>query len=292
MNLAVIGLGNWGKKLLIEFNKSNTITACYTTGNRQNLNWLKNNFPKIRLTKNINKILNDNKIDAVIIASPIITHKNLVHKSLLKEKHVFVEKPLSKSVSESKFLVKLAKKKKRCLFVGNIFLYHPVFQKLKNLLVDEKIKSISGTWLKTGTFKEDILFNLLYHEISIIQELIGKQKKILIENSKKFVSKSDIIDVNITYANKINCHFHIDRISTIKHKSLTIITDKNCYLWENDTLFKFSKHTSKYIKVYNSKQTALEIECKLFIRSLSQKYIKFDNTAQSLEIIKTLCKVT
>jgi len=290
LNLAIIGLGNWGKKLLIEFNKSNTIKFCYTEGNALNLNWLKKNFPKIRSTTKIIEILEDKDIDAVIIATPIHSHKKLVEKFLLHEKHVFVEKPLSETIFESKNLIALAKKKKLCLFVGNIFLYHPVFFKLKKLLITEKIKSISGTWLKTGTFNDDIFLNLLYHDVCIAHNLIGKPKKLKILNSQKHITKSDIVNIQMIYSNDISCHFYINRISNVKQKSLTIITEKNCYLWENDTLFKFSKRNNTFKKFYESKNTALENESKSFSKEISGQ-MKFNNAQISLEILKDLCTI-
>ncbi len=291
LNLAIIGLGNWGKKILLEFSRTQTITTCHTTGNSKNRIWLKNHFSKIKFETNVKNILNNKNIDAVIIASPIKTHKNLIRISLLKGKHVFVEKPLSENANDSQLLINLAKKKQLHLFVGNIFLFHPVFEKLKILLSHEKIKSIHGIWLKTGTFKEDILLNLLYHELCIVQEFLGQPKKITIKNSQKFVSCSDILNVRAIYANKINCDFYINRISNIKNKSLTIITDKNCYIWENDELFKFLKRSSKFTKVFSSKKTALENECKFFIKSLSKKPTKFEYASQSLNILKTLSKI-
>jgi len=291
LNLAIIGLGHWGKKLVIEFNKSHKIKYCHTKGNTQNISWLKKKFPKIKVVKQITEILDDDNIDAVIIATPIQSHKDLVKQSLLQKKHVFVEKPLTESVYESKNLIALAKKKKLCLFIGNIFLYHPVFLKLQKLLINEKIKSVSGTWLKMGTFHDNIISNLLYHDMCIIHELIGKPKKIIIENSQNFITKSDIVDIKIIFSNKINCNLHINRISNIKRKSITIITEKNCYLWENDILFRFSEKNNQYEKLYESQQTALENECKIFSKDISTHTQKLDNAQKSLEIIKDLASL-
>lgn len=287
MNLAIIGLGNWGKKLLVTFNKQNKIKYCHTSGDLQNIQWVKKNFPKIKIVKNIDEILNDEKIDAVIIASPINTHHDFAKKSLLSKKHVFVEKPLSKNFSEAKSLFSLAKKNNLCLFVGNIFLYHPVFYKLKKLLSKEKIQSISGIWLKTGTFGEDIILNLLYHEISLVCELFGTPKKLILNNSQKFASKSDILDIDVIFNKKIKCNFYINRISNTKQKSLTIITNKNCYLWENEFLYKFSQRTNSFKKIYESKQTALENESNEFIKNIRIPS-KRANSQISLEVLKTL----
>ena len=109
-------------------------------------------------------------------------------------------------------------------------------------------------------------------------------------NSQKLVTKSDIVDVQMIYSNNTTCNFHINRISNIKQKSITLITEKNCYLWENNTLFKFSKKNNTFKKFYESKNTALENECKSFSKEISGQ-IKSNNAQISLEIMKDLCTI-
>ena len=132
--IAIVGIGRWGKNLIREFSKLSKVKFCLTTGNKENLKWLKKNYPDVIHTTHISDILNDQTIDAVVIATPIKTHYSLVKKSLESKKHVFVEKPLAKSTPEINDLIKIAKKNERTLFVGHIFLYNEIFKKLKHIL--------------------------------------------------------------------------------------------------------------------------------------------------------------
>ena len=124
--IAIIGLGKWGKNLIRDVSKISCVKKCSSLGNSNNIKWLKKKYPSIQYTYNLKEIFADKEIDAVIIATPINTHYNLVKKALLAKKHVFVEKPLSSTLSNAEELIKIAKKqfdsKKTIQIILNCFL--------------------------------------------------------------------------------------------------------------------------------------------------------------------------
>ena len=159
--IAIVGMGRWGKNLIHDFSKLSKVKTCVTTGNKKNIVWLQQNYPSIDFTTDINQVLNDSDIDAVVIATPIKSHFTIAKKSLESKKHVFVEKPLTKTVGQAEKLVDIAKKNKLCLFVGHVFLYNEVFKKIKKIHENESIIYANFEWKKLGTFDEDIFENLL-----------------------------------------------------------------------------------------------------------------------------------
>ena len=183
MKIAIVGMGRWGKNLIRDFSKLVQVKTCVTTGNRKNLAWLQQNYPDVIHTTDIHEILKDPSISAIVIATPINSHFSIAKKALESKKHVFVEKPLTKTVAETQKLIKIAKKNQRCLFVGHVFLYNEIFKKIKELHKTESIKYANFEWKKLGTFDEDIFHNLLSHDLSLNLELFGMPKKIT-ANSK------------------------------------------------------------------------------------------------------------
>jgi len=117
--------------------KISCVKKCSSLGNSKNISWLKNKYPSIQHTCNLKEIFADKEIDAVIIATPINTHYNLVKKALLAKKHVFVEKPLSSTLSNAEELIQIAKKNNRLLFVGHIFIFNEILKntKLKTIIL-------------------------------------------------------------------------------------------------------------------------------------------------------------
>ena len=110
MKIAIVGIGRWGKNLIRDFSKLVQVKTCVTTGNRKNLAWLQQNYPDIIHTTDIHEILKDPSVDAIVIATPINSHFSIAKKALESKKHVFVEKPLTKTVGETQKLIKIAKK--------------------------------------------------------------------------------------------------------------------------------------------------------------------------------------
>ena len=126
--IAIIGMGKWGKNLIREFAKFSKVKTCITTGNRKNIVWLKENYPDTNHDTDINKVLNDPDIDAIVIATPINSHFTIARKSLKSKKHIFVEKPLAKTSNQIEKLIEIANRNKLCLFVGYVFLYNEIFK--------------------------------------------------------------------------------------------------------------------------------------------------------------------
>ena len=207
--IGIIGIGNWGKNLVRDFSKISDIKKCTSNGNIQNIKWLKKNHPSIDYVDNYKEIFNDEEINAVIISTPIDTHYTLVKKALLAKKHVFVEKPLCSKVEEAEELIQIAKKNNVFLFVGHIFLFNEVLKKIIQIAKKEKITYIEFNWNKFGSFDEDIFLNLLSHEISIILKLFGKPKKINLLSSFGFISKRDIVTLDVKLPQNQNCQIYL-----------------------------------------------------------------------------------
>ncbi len=202
-NLAIVGIGYWGKKLVSEFSKIANIKFCYSQGNTSNINWIHRNYPKVNCCKNFQDILDDSTIDGVVIASPIDTHFEYALKSLKSKKHVFIEKPISTTKKKGQILLTIARKNNLEIFVGHIFLYHPVLSKLKKLMKKEKIDSIYLGWHRFGPFKEKISLDLLSHYIIILQEFFNQPKKLIIKSKIGCVTNCDILSLHVKFPKKL-----------------------------------------------------------------------------------------
>tara|TARA_Y100000741_G_scaffold83893_1_gene61672 strand:- start:130 stop:1014 length:885 start_codon:yes stop_codon:yes gene_type:complete len=291
LNFGIIGIGNWGKNLIRDFSKYGHIGKCTSTGNPKNLRWVKNNYPSIEYVSDKNKIFNDSKINAVIISTPIKTHYSLIKKALLAKKHVFVEKPLCTNVSDASELINIAKRNNLLLFVGHVFIFNEIFKKLIQISKKEKIKFAYFQWTKFGTFNEDIFLNLLSHDISIILKLFGKPKKIKLITSFGFISKNDVITLNLEFGQNKKCQIYLNRHSSHTQKTVSILTNKNIYFWDNSKLYKYNKQTGSSKLIFKSKLTPLENECKEFISELSKTKKSQEHANLAKDVIQVIQKL-
>lgn len=290
--IAIIGLGKWGKNLLREFSNVSCVTKCHTRGNQKNISWLRRNYPKVVHTTSIRDILTDKNIDAVAISTPINSHFKIAKNALESGKHVFVEKPMASSVIEAKQLIKIAKSKNLNLFVGHVFLYNEIFKKIKKIDKQESITYAHFAWKKFGTFDEDIFKNLLSHDISLILALFGSPNRIRLTNNVGFITTSDRISLELNFTRNRKCEVSIDRISPHKEKSVTFLTKKNLFVWNDDELLRFDKRSQSFKKIYQSKNTPLHLECKKFITNITSKKVSYDSSFLALNVTRILSKLS
>ena len=290
--IAIIGLGKWGKNLLREFSNVSCVTKCHTRGNQKNISWLRRNYPKVVHTTSIRDILTDKNIDAVAISTPINSHFKIAKNALESGKHVFVEKPMTSNVIEAKQLIKIAKSKNLNLFVGHVFLYNEIFKKIKKIDKQESITYAHFAWKKFGTFDEDIFKNLLSHDISLILALFGSPNRIRLTNNVGFITTSDRISLELNFTRNRKCEVSIDRISPHKEKSVTFLTKKNLFVWNDDELLRFDKQSQSFKKIYQSKNTPLYLECKKFIANISSKKVSYDSSFLALNVTRILSKLS
>jgi len=287
-NLAIVGIGYWGKKLVSEFSKIANVKFCYSQGNPSNVNWLHKNYPKVNFCKNFQDVLDDSTIDGVVIASPIDTHFEYALKSLKSKKHVFIEKPISTTKKQGQTLLEIARKNNLEIFVGHIFLYHPVLIKLKKLMKKEKINSIYLGWHRFGPFKERLSLDLLSHYIIILKEFFNQPKKLIIKSKIGYVTNCDILSLHVKFQKKVNCVIELNRVSYHKQREIIIKTDKNLYKWEDDVLLKFSKKDEIFKEYFSSRLFPLQIECKKFLKNMTLKKKNYGNTEKSIQTVSII----
>ena len=107
LHIAGIGIGGKGKVNLENMVGQNIVALC-------DVDWdyaspVFNNYPNARRFKDFRIMLEEQKdIDAVVIATPDHTHAVAALAAMKAGKHVYVQKPLTHSVSESRLLTQTA----------------------------------------------------------------------------------------------------------------------------------------------------------------------------------------
>lgn len=278
INIGIVGIGDWGKNYIKTLAKSNKaqITSFYSTGNLENKEWVEKNYPKISYKKKVDDLLSDESINAAIIATPTDTHFNFALKFLNAGKHVLVEKPPAKNEKDFQKLVKAAHKNKRVFLVDNIFLYNEAFVELEQRISNEKLQIIVFDWQKYGSFKGDILWELVYHELYQAQKLAGKVNKSEITYSESKKTDRDTISLKVE-TQKCPVYIDINRVSNFKQHTLVAVCKDNTYMLFDNTLFKYSKYTSILEEIFKSNTPPLNLVLKDFIDRIKKSDFEVDH---------------
>ena len=109
LQVAQIGVGYWGPNLLrnLVANKRCKVTAVADLSPERR-DFVRGLYPAINVTDDIEKVIHDPEIEAVIIATPVATHFDLAMRALAAGKHILVEKPMARSVAEVDEIGRLA----------------------------------------------------------------------------------------------------------------------------------------------------------------------------------------
>ena len=242
INVAQIGVGYWGPNLLrnlVSNNDCEVKTVVDYSGNRRK--FVRDLYPRIDTTDQINEVLNDSQIDAVIIATPVATHFDLSMKALDAGKHILVEKPMATTVNEVRQIGKLADKKKLIAMVGHTFLFNSAVRFVKELIDDGElgdVRYIYSQRVNLGRIRNDVdaLWNLAPHDISIIQYWLDDPDPVHVaRNGMDYVQEGidDVVFMNIVYPDNIMANIHVSWLDPHKIRKMTIVGSKKMVVYDD-----------------------------------------------------------
>ncbi|MFV2115311.1 Gfo/Idh/MocA family protein [Micromonospora sp. LOL_025] len=124
-------------------------------------------------------LLGDRQLDAVLIVTDAASHFELAMAAISQGKHVFVEKPLALSTTDSVALTKAAATAGLTLMVGHTFLYSEHVIDVERALREGQVgelRYVSLQRLAYGRFREDanVIWNLGPHDVSILIRWAGR----------------------------------------------------------------------------------------------------------------------
>ncbi len=157
--IGVIGLG--GVAQLVHLPNLSKLPNVELTAvaeiNRNRLNTISDKFNIKQRYSNHHDLLAKSDVDAVVIATPTNTHKEISIDCLKAGKHVLVEKPLARKYSEAKEILDVAKKSKKILMVGMNLRYRPDTMLLRSLINANEIGDpfyIKCGWIRKQSSSE------------------------------------------------------------------------------------------------------------------------------------------
>jgi len=294
INVGLIGYGYWGTKLARNFKNSEHFNLLSISDkNKNKLKEAKKEFRKIQLYQNPKHVLKDKEINLVIISTPTYTHYKLAKSALDNSKNVLVEKPMSLSLRDVKKLEKIAKLKKRKIFVDYPFLFAGSIRYLKNIIAKKKY----GQVLEIESYREqapirydtNVLWDLGTHDISVLNYLLNQQpSKIQVIKKNNFnLRYYDSILINMKYNKNLNVIIKNSWISPTKIRLIKIKFEKaTIYCNENESLYKiriYKKNKGNDWRKYKLEVPDIDLNEPLYIMT---KYIYFSIKNNSNNLFK------
>lgn len=118
LNIAGIGIGGMGQHNVRACNSENIVALCDV--DEAYAGSVFKEYPGAKVYRDYRKMLDEQKdIDAVIIATPDHSHAVIAMEAMKRGKHVYVQKPMTRTVYEARMLTEAARKYKVATQMGN-----------------------------------------------------------------------------------------------------------------------------------------------------------------------------
>jgi predicted dehydrogenase len=171
-----------------------------------------------------------NSVDAVMIATPTISHYEIGKYFLEKKKNILIEKPITSTLEQADELINIAKKNNLTIAVGHMERFNPVVEYVNKLVKKPVFIEIQ----RLGSFSPrsldvDVIMDLMIHDLDIILQWDQSGIKQINASGLPIISqKTDIANVRLQFNSGLVANITASRVSQKKTRKLRIF-QKYCY---------------------------------------------------------------
>ena len=234
VHVGVIGLGYWGPNLARNFAAiAGSELAWCCDGRPEARERFRPQFPGARLTAEVEDLLTDPGLDAVVVATPVPTHAELATRVLEAGKHCFVEKPLALTAADTERVLAAQRDSGRTLMVGHLLEYHPGVRQLKQIVDAGELgqaRYIYSNRVNLGKLRadENALWSLGAHDVSVLLYLAGEEPYELVAHGESYVRPGveDVVFCFMRFPSGLGAHMHLSWLDPHKERRFTVVGSK------------------------------------------------------------------
>ena len=234
LNIAIIGCGYWGQKLLETALNINAFTSIKIyDSNVDVVNLIKKKYPQIFCYPSFEELLNDHNTTAVMVATELKQHFYLCEQLLQANKHVLCEKPLAYTAKECNQLGVIANKNSKVLMVGHTYLFNKTIKEIKSALIKNNVGSIKHLSFQRFNYgpvraDTDVVYDLATHDISIAIFLLESLPLSVSANANYILGSTyaDSCSIHLKFPDNICVDISVSWVEPNKTRIMKIIGDK------------------------------------------------------------------
>jgi len=231
IRLGQLGVGSWGRNLLRNFALLHDCAITWVCDPSAAVHaQVKQTAPSARVTARPEEVFSATDVDAVVIATPAVTHAELTLAALEAGKHVFVEKPMALSVADAHRMEEAAARADRILMVGHLLEYHPAFTRVREMIDAGELGDVYylySTRVNLGKVRRDenALWSLAPHDVSIALMMIDDDPIAVAATGQAYLQPGieDVAFLNVRFAHGHMAHCHVSWLDPHKVRQLTVV---------------------------------------------------------------------
>ena len=242
MRVGVIGAGYWGPNIVRNLHEAPGAEAVAVADLSQDkLDAISKRFPAVRVTTDYRELIDDPSIDAICVVTPVGTHRKLAEEAFAAGKHVFVEKPLARNVSDAEAIVRAGERAGKTLMVGHTFVYNPAVAVVKGILDSGGIGDVhyldsQRVNLGLHQFDINVLWDLGPHDVSIALYWLDEEPEWVQCSGACFVQPNieDVVFLMIGFPSGAIAHAHLSWLAPSKLRTTIVIGSKKMVVYDDN----------------------------------------------------------
>ena len=310
--IAVLGCAHWGKNHVRNFQALGNLEMICDPSEAGRASAAQV-APGISVSEKFEDALNNDRVDAIVIAAPAIMHFTLAKSALIAGKDVYVEKPLCLNEIEGEELVNLADKLSKVLMVGHLLQYHPCVRALHTLLASGdlgKLHYITSNRLNLGKIRreENALWSFAPHDISVITSLAGGQLPDQVRCTGGAYLNQHVADTTLTalqFPGGVRAHVFVSWLNPFKEQKLTVVGSSGLAVFDDtkpwaEKLMVYRQYitwtngqvptpsNAKGEAVIPDESEPLMNECQHFVECCRERHVPYTDGREGLRVLSIL----
>jgi predicted dehydrogenase len=252
INVGIVGYGYWGPNLVRNFSETPGVTvAAVADQDPKRLELVQRRYPAVRTTQRFQDLLQDPKVDAIAIATPVSTHFELGMAVLRAGKHLWLEKPMTETLLQATKLMEEADRRQLTVFVDHTFIYTGAVRKMGELIKSGELGRVyyyDSIRVNLGLFQRDVnvISDLAVHDFSILDYLLGEHPAAVSASGTNHFpgTPENLAYITLFYDSGTIAHTNVSWLAPVKVRQILIGGSKRMITYDD-------LEPSEKVKIYD-----------------------------------------
>jgi predicted dehydrogenase len=237
---AIVGYGYWGPNLarnLAERPELDLRVLCEQDPTRAAA--FAGKHVGVPSTDDLDEVLDDPDIHAVVVATPPSTHHALCKRALDAGKHVLVEKPLATRLDHAAELIEIADREGLVLMPGHTFVYSPAVNRIRDLILENVVGEVffvTSSRMNLGKYQRDgVICDLAPHDLSILLHWLDEPVR-QVSASASSVFQAGVPEtafITLTFESGTTANIQVSWLAPRKVRQMMIVGSKRMIQYDD-----------------------------------------------------------
>lgn len=239
LRVGVIGAGTWGKnhvRALAGHADAELVMVCDASEKVRER--VARQYPGVKVTASAAELLG--AVEAVVIASPAITHADYARQAVAAGVPALVEKPFALSVRDAEDMAERASKAGVPLLAGHLLEYHPAVERLRELVAGGalgRVYYLYGQRVNLGQVRpdENALWSFGPHDVSVALFVLGEGPVRVSAVGKSYLQPGieDVVFLTMEFGSGTLAHVQLSWLDPHKERKITVVGEKQMVVFDD-----------------------------------------------------------